>query len=347
MRVRPRPWPGAIVLLAALHLAVLSAEFFAPCAPDQQHRDAPYAPPTRIHVVDAAGAWHAVPFVYAPAGTPGADAREDTSRRFPLRLLAAGPGYRLAGLVPARRRLVSVDPPARLFVLGTDRFGRDLWSRLIVGARYSLFAGLLAAALALGVGGLIGGTAGYAGGWADDALMWAADLFMSLPWVYLLLAARSLLPLDLSPSVALVATAALMGAIGWARPARIIRSAVASWRSSDDALAARAIGATPVRIVARHLVPLAAGVLVTQAALAVPRFVLAEITLSFLGLGAPEPAPSWGTLAAGMIPPGLVASHWWLAAPLAAMVFVFVLYDRAALALERPPAWHVLTPNGR
>jgi peptide/nickel transport system permease protein len=333
MAIGTRRWPGAIIVLLAVHVLAAGADVIAPYPPDEQHRDASYAPPTRIHFADAAGTWHAVPFVYQAT-----DGREDTTHPFSLRFFAAGPAYRLAGLVPVRRRLVGVDAPAHLFLLGTDRFGRDLWSRLVIGARYSLLAGILAAGLALGLGAVIGGVAGYAAGWADDALMWAADLFLSLPWIYLLLAARSALPLDLPPTGALLATAALIGAVGWARPARVARGAVGSWRTSDHVLAARAAGASALRILVVHVAPLAAGVMLTQAALAVPRFVLAEITLSFLGLGVPEPAPSLGTLAAGMLPPGLVASHWWLAAPLAAMVVVFALYDRAALALQRGPA---------
>jgi peptide/nickel transport system permease protein len=330
----------ALALLLALHLGALVADPLAPYAAGEQHRDRPYAPPTRVHLVDALGGWHLVPFVYATDATPGRPGGyvENTSRRYPLQLFRQVARFRVAGLIPCDRRLVGVDEPATLFVLGTDRYGRDVLSRVLVGARLSLFAGLVATALGIGLGLVVGGVAGYFGGWLDGALTWVIDVFLSLPWLYLPLGIRSLLPLDLPPAGAFALTAGLVGAVGWARPARIVRGSVLVGRTSDYALAARSCGATELRILAAHVLPLAAGVALTQAAIMGPRAVLAEISLSFLGLGVAEPTPSWGNLAAAMFPPGLLITHWWLAAPLAAMVPVFGLYERAARDLERLPA---------
>jgi peptide/nickel transport system permease protein len=330
----------ALVLLLAVHVAALVAEPLAPYAPGEQHRDWSYAPPARLHLIDDRGGWHPVPFVYALDRGPGRPERyvEDTSRRYPLRLLRHGAPYRLASFLSSDLHVVGVDEPATLFLLGTDRYGRDVLSRVLVGARLSLFAGLIATALGIGLGLVVGGVAGYFGGWLDGGLTWVIDVFLSLPWLYLLLAVRSLLPLDLPPVGAFALTATLVGVVGWARPARVIRGAVLAGRTCDYALAARSCGATELRILAAHVLPRAAGVALTQAAIMGPRAVLAEIALSFLGLGVAEPTPSWGNLAAAMFPPGLLVSHWWLAAPLVAMVPVFGLYERAARDLERRPA---------
>ncbi|HEY3381197.1 MAG TPA: ABC transporter permease [Vicinamibacterales bacterium] len=330
--------PNAVMALLALHALVLFADPLAPDAPDRQHRDLALAPPTRLHFVDTAGRWHLRPLVYPFWMDPASRApREDPSRAMPLQLWSRGAPYRLGGLVGWDRHLLGVDEPARLFLLGTDRYGRDLLSRLVIGARPTLYAGLMATVIALGLGIVIGTVAGYHGGWLDGVLMWLTDACLSLPWFYLLLALRSLLPLDLSPVRTFLLTAGLVGAVGWARPARLIRAVVLSERDGDHVLAARSCGATAFRVLARHVMPQAIGVAVTQAALLAPRYVLAEITLSFLGLGVAEPTASWGTLTAGMIPPGLVLSHWWLAAPLGAIVAVVALYDRAARDIEKMP----------
>lgn len=337
MRAPSKHVPRAVALLAALHLCALVAEPVAPYPAGEQHREYSYAPPTRLHLVDGQGRWHRWPFVYATAGDRPGEYREDRSRMFPLKVLVKGRPYGLTPAIGWDRHLVGVDEPARLFLLGTDRYGRDILARLLAGARLSLFAGLIAAALALALGALVGGVAGYWGGWLDGALVWLTGACLALPWVYLLLAARTLLPLDLPPGRAFLLTAALIGVVGWARPALLIRAVTIGARDQDYALAARACGASTLRVLVRHVLPQSVGVAVTQAAIMTPRFVLAEITLSFLGLGVSEPAASWGTLTAAMIPPALVLAHWWLAAPLVAIVGIFALYDLAARELERRP----------
>lgn len=327
--------PPAIVLLLALHGLALLAEPVAPAAADRQHRDYSYAPPTALRFRDAEGRWR-WPFIYPwrPAAVSGAFI-EDRSRPVPVRLFLRGAPYRLAGIVKWDRHLLGVAEPAQIFLLGADRYGRDVLSRLIVGARLSLFAGLIAAALALGLGIVVGATAGFYGGRVDGALSWCLTVCLSLPWIYLLLAARSLLPLDLPPARSFLLTAMLIGAVGWARPATLVRAATIGERGRDYVAAARGCGASDFRLLTRHVLPQAIGVVATQGAMMAPRYVLAEITLSFLGLGVSEPAVSWGTLTAAMMPPGLLSSHWWLATPLAAIVGMFALYDRAAREIER------------
>ncbi len=341
MRPGFRRIPSALALLVALNVAALFADPLAPYSADEQHRLLPYAPPTRVHLVDATGRWHMMPFVHSLEAHGATSYREVPSAVAPLRWFPHGAPYRLAGILTCDRHLVGVDAPARLFLLGSDRYGRDVLSRLLLGARLSLLAGALATLLALAIGTPVGIVSGFYGGRLDEMLMTGASLFLSLPWVYLLIAARSLLPLDLQPGTAFIVVVLLIGLVAWARPARVIRAVILAARNEDFVAAARSCGAGDLRILVRHLLPQASGIVLTQAALLVPACVLAEMTLSFLGLGLGEPTPSWGALAAGMLPPGLVLTHWWLAAPVAAMVPVFALYERAASAFaDATPASH-------
>ena len=318
----------ALGLLAAVHLAAAAAGFLSPYSPLDQDRMLPYAPPTRVRFVDAAGRFHWRPFVYAPLeddGGPGAY-REDTSRAYPVRFLVAGAPYRLAGLVPARTRLAGVEEPARLFLLGTDGLGRDQLSRLLHGAQVSLAAGLLAAAVALALGWTLGTAAGFYRGWVDVGAMRLADVFLALPWLYLLLAVRAALPLHVPPAQALLMIVAVIGLVDWARPARLVRGLVLSARERGFVLAARGFGASDLHLVRRHILPHTAPLFFTQAAVLVPQYVLAEVTLSFLGLGVAEPAPSWGNMLAPLQQYAVLAGYWWMWAPALALVPVFLAY---------------------
>ena len=319
---------AALALLAAVHLAALAAGFLSPYSPREQNRLFPFAPPTEVRFVDADGVFHARPFVYALSeeeGTPGAYV-EDRSRRFPIRFFAPGAPYRFAGLVPARVRLIGVEEPARLFVLGTDGLGRDQLSRLLHGAQVSLAAGLLAGALSLGLGWMLGTIAGYRGGWADAAAMRAADVFLALPWLYLLLAVRAALPLHVPPAQAFLMIVCVVGLVDWARPARLVRGVVLSLRERGYVLAARGFGASDVHIVRRHILPHTAPLLLTQAAILVPQYVLAEVTLSFLGLGVSEPVPSWGNMLGALQQYHVLSSYWWMWAPGLVLVPIFLSY---------------------
>lgn len=187
---RPR---AAGLFLLVIHLIAALAGVVAPAHYARQNRDFPYAPPTRLHFVDDAGKLHLVPFVYGlrPAPT-GVGFIEDRSERYPLRFLPRGDRYRLLGLLPATRHLVGVEAPGRLFLMGTDGLGRDQFSRLVHGARVSLFAGLLGAGTALLIGLVVGVASGFYGGRLDRLLMRTTEIFMALPWLYLLIAARAL-----------------------------------------------------------------------------------------------------------------------------------------------------------
>jgi peptide/nickel transport system permease protein len=206
-----------------------------------------------------------------------------------------------AGFLPGlsyseqHREFISAGPSAQ-FLLGTDDLGRDRLARLLSATRVSL---LLAAAAGVGsllLAVLVGGTAGYWGGWWDRLATRAIDLLLSLPWLFLLLAARALLPLNTPPLTALIVTYALLAALGWAAPARVVRAGVRSFRESEFVLRARAEGATEIRILLHHVVPNLRPILLAQFWTSIPVFVLTEANLGLLGLSAGEPFPTWGSL---------------------------------------------------
>jgi len=312
-----------IATLIALHLVVAFAGFVAPYDPEAQDRSFPYAPPTRVRVFDASGALHA-PFVYAQVPDPADPAAyiDDVSQRYPVRLFANG-------------RLLGVDEPARLSLLGTDGFGRDVFSRLLHGGRVSLAAGLLATLCALLVGMTLGTLAGFFGGVADRAIMRAADVFMALPWIYLLFAVRAALPLHIDTRATFLTLVTVLGIVGWARPARMIRGIVLSARERTYVRAAEGFGASSVYMLRRHILPHTYGVVLTQAGILIPQFLLAEVALSFLGLGIGEPTPSWGAMLGTLQQYHVLTSYWWMLAPAPALATVALAYHALTALLHQ------------
>lgn len=287
-------------ILVALHIVVMLAGLFAPYDPATQDRKSALAAPMTMHLFDSQGGMHR-PFVI------------HDGRSYPIRAFVRDE----SGL-----HLFGVDQPARIHLLGTDEFGRDQFSRLLWGGRISLATGWLAAILALSIGLAFGSVAGFFGGWCDALVMRGTELFLALPWLYLLLAVRAFLPLSLRPEMAALLVVAVIGAVGWARPARLFRGIILSAKERDYVYAARGFGASNWHILTRHCLPETYGVLATQAALLVPQYVLAEVVLSFVGLGVGEPAPSWGNLLTPLRQIS-IASAWWMALPVIAISLTF------------------------
>ena len=323
--------PAALAALVAMHLAALGAGFLAPYDPTEQNRSLPYAPPTRLHFADAEGRFHLRPFVYRLVRSGAGGAYEEDRRQAHPVVLLTRDG---AGAPGGRIHLFGVEDPGRIFLLGTDAFGRDQLSRLLHGAQISLFAGLLATVLSLGVGWLLGTLAGYYGRWLDSALMRSAELFLALPWLYLLFAMRAVLPLHLSPGQAFLLLVLVIGLVDWARPARLVRGVVLSARERNYVLAARGFGASDLYLIRRHIAPQTFGLLLTQAALLAPQYILAEVTLSYLGLGVSEPVPSWGNMLASLQQYHVLASYWWMWIPGLALLAVFLAYYALSEALH-------------
>lgn len=213
-------------------------------------------------------------------------------------------------------------PPCREFLLGTDELGRDVLSRVLHGGRLSLLAGATAALLSVGVGLLLGGIAGYAGGWADTAVLRLADLTLALPWLYLLLAGRAALPLSIPGPLVLLMMTAIIGLAGSGLAIRMVRDVVRTARERNSVKAAAGLNARGPYLLRHHLWPAARPAAVTLWLTLVPQYVLAEVSLSFLGLGAGEPAVSWGAVLASLRSYAVLVSDWWMFSPAVALAFV-------------------------
>jgi peptide/nickel transport system permease protein len=323
---------SVILLLVGLHALVLFAGFFSPYDAKEQDRTFPYAPPTRLHFNGRTG-FHLRPFVYASAADVDGY-HEDPAGEYPVEFFVRGNSYLLLGLIESDLHLFGVRQPARITLLGADAFGRDELSRLLFGGQISLAAGLLATLLTLATAAVIGTVSGFYGGWIDESLMGTSELFLSLPWLYFLLGVRAFLPLHVSPAGTFLLLIAVIGLIGWARPARLVRGVVLSARTRNYVSAARGFGGSDLYLLRRHILPETFGVLLTQAALLIPLYVAAEATLSFFGLGVSEPVPSWGNMLASLQQYSVMVSYVWLLAPAAALVVTSVIYAMLADALH-------------
>jgi peptide/nickel transport system permease protein len=298
---------GALVLAGAALAA--SGLLVSTAPPDRQHTDHVFAPPMRPHVRDAAGRWRA-PFVYPIYLENRLERRyaEDRSRPLPLRWFRDG-------------ALVGIDPAAGhpWFVLGTDPLGRDVYARVASGARFSLGVALIAAAGSLLIGTAVGAVAGFTGGWVSSLFMRAADLVIALPILYVVLALRAALPLVLTTAQVFWVMVLVFAFVGWPLVARGVRSVVMVERAREYAESALALGASSTRILLRHLLPASAGVLIAQTTLLVPAFIMAEATLSYVGLGFSEPIPSWGLMLQDASRGRALVDAPWLLAPAAAI----------------------------
>ena len=333
---QPRKLAKWFLVLLLLHGIIAAAGFFAPYDPVEQDRERPYLPPMRIHWMDAHGHLHLRPFFYPLKLREGSfdQYEENTASAVPLLLFSSGSSYRLLGFIPTRLHLFGANG-SRIYLLGSDAYGRDQLSRILYGGQVSLLAGLLGAGVTLLLGALIGMAAGYYGGWRDELLMRIAELFLALPWLYLLFALRAFLPLAVSPFDSFLLVVVVIGMVGWARPARLVRGVVLSVKERDFVRAARGFGASDLYLLRHHILPETAGVILTQATILVPQFVLAEMTLSFLGLGVPEPLSSWGNLLASLQQYNVLVSYWWMYLPALAIVPFFLGYLRLASALQQ------------
>jgi len=220
-------------------------------------------------------------------------------------------------------------PPSHAFPLGTDDLGRSRLSRVLEGTRVSLLLAPAAALLSTLLAGVIGGVAGYLGGWWERLAMGATDLVLSLPWLFLLLTVRALLPLNVSPLGSVLITFALLGLLGWAVAARVVCAGARSLRTTDFILRARAGGCRAGRVLMVHVLPNLKPVLYAQFWISIPVFILAEANLGILGLGVAEPLPSWGSLLRDLEHCDLrmLTAAPWLLVPLALLALVVTSFQ--------------------
>ena len=285
------------VILVLLYLVALFAQFLAPHSITRQNRSV-YQPPQRIHLVHEGRLTR--PFVYpmVQERDPVTFRRlfvEDTSRPLPIRFFVRGDSYRFLGLFESDLRLFGVDG-GEYYPLGTDRFGRDLYSRMLVGSQVSLTVGIIGILISFTIGILVGGISGFYGGWIDQVLQRFIEVLLSFPRLPILLALATVIPASWPSTWVYVGIVAVLAVIGWAGLARVVRGQVLATREVEFVTAAQALGARDLSIIVKHVVPNLTSYLVVAATLALPGYILGESTLSFLGLGIKEPMTSWGLL---------------------------------------------------
>jgi len=289
------------LLLLALYVVVLCPDFFSTQDPEATDARLAFIPVQRLHLFDGARLNPWVPAIVGKrnATTLRMEWRVDESRKVPVRFFAAGYSYRLLGVVPARIHLVgadAVDGRERLHLLGTDRLGRDQWSRLVHGTQTSMTIGLTAVTFSVVLGVLLGGISGYAGGLADVVIQRLIELLQSLPTIPIWLALTAALPRDWSPPQVFFAITVILSLVGWTTLGREVRGRFLALREEDFVLAAELAGASRRRVIVRHMVPTFLSHIIATSTLAIPAMIINETSLSFLGLGIRPPAISWGVL---------------------------------------------------
>ncbi|NJK37242.1 MAG: ABC transporter permease [Oscillatoriales cyanobacterium RM1_1_9] len=330
-RLRKNPLARlGIGLLTVFYLAVIFADFVAPYSPYTSDIDASLLPPTQIYWQNQQGEFIG-PHVYPT--TQGAVDIETGRRQLtvdfdnpsPVRLLVKGEPYQLFGMIPGDRHLFGTVGKGRINLLGTDEQARDQFSRLIFGGRISLSIGLVGIAISFPIGMIVGGIAGYFGGWTDSLLMRVAEVLMTIPGIYLLVALAAILPIGLSSAQRFLLIVMITSFIGWAGLARVIRGQVLSIKEREFIQASRAIGANPLYIIVRHVLPQTATYMIISATLAIPSFIVSESVLSLIGLGIQQPDPSWGNLLSSATNASILVLQPWLIWPPAILIVLTVL----------------------
>jgi len=327
---RHRPAVVSMAFLALMYLSTVISEFIAPY--DLQTRSSAYifAPPQQVHLFHEGK--FLGPFVYALKTTRDMETLQrvytpDPTRPQLLRFFCLGDSYEFWGLIEGSFHFVCPPKGGQFFWLGTDRLGRDMFSRIVYAARISLTIGLIGITLSFALALFLGGLAGYYGGWVDMIVQRLTEIIKSFPHLPLWLALSAALPVTWSPLLVYFGITLILALLDWPGLGRAVRSKLLSLREEDYAAAAQMMGAKPGRIIGRHLLPGFMSHLIASATLSIPSMILAETALSFLGLGLRPPITSWGVLLNEATDINVVAVNWWLMLPVVPVILVILAYQ--------------------
>src|SRR5574344_360151 len=290
----------AFIVLTIIYLSLLFADFLAPYTKDFSDRAMSYAPPSKIFTINEKGNL-SFPYTYNYKREYDSNAMQveyklDRSHKYFLKFFTKGQDYKFLGIIPCNKHFVGVAPEGRLYLLGTDINGRDVFLRILFGGRISMTIGFLALFVLFPIGLLYGGISGYFGGIVDTLMMRFAEAIMSIPSFYLLIILAAILPSNMTSTQRFMLIVLILALIGWAGFARVIRGMVLSIKNQEFVQAAQSIGASKLRIICKHILPQTTSYVIVAMTLSVPSYILAESGLSFLGLGIQQPDASWGNM---------------------------------------------------
>jgi peptide/nickel transport system permease protein len=316
---------AAAIVLAAFYASIFVSEFLAPYNLHTRDTKHIYAPPQQLHLFHEGS--FVGPFVYGYTMRLDMDTLrrvyvDDAQRIQRVRFFCLGDEYRFWQLVEGRFHFVCPAENGTLYLLGTDRLGRDLFSRIVYGTRISLTVGLFGIAVSFLIGLTLGGISGYYGGWIDNVIQRFIEMVRSFPELPLWMALSAALPVNWSPILVYFGITIILGLLDWPGLARAVRSKLLALREEDFATAAVLMGASPARVIRKHLLPSFASHLIASATLSVPAMILGETALSFLGLGLRPPVTSWGVLLNEAQNINVVALYPWL---MLSVVPVFII----------------------